>query len=467
MNAESKTTTRQERFKAVFEAAVAASKDGRLDEALEGFSKALVFSPRSLPAMRYLGDTLFKQERYDEALACFRRALDEKPDHVVSLLNLGLVLRKLWRFDEAAEALERAHALDPKDTRVLFHLALSLKDAGRLIEAEVRFRQTVAIKPDHYDAEVARAMCLLLDGRYEEGWEAYEVRWKLKVTPEPRYQDRQWDGRPVKGPIFLSSEQGFGDTIMFCRFARQVRERCDRVILESQSQLKKLLTGVEGIDDIVVQKETVPPFARHAYLLSLPRILKLTPQTIPAPVPYIHVDPEREAWAANMMKVLGPLVRVGVAWAGNPKYGRDRERSIEPHHILELLEARGIALLSLQKGAPVEQLASLGCQSLISNLDRQINDFVDTAAIVSQLDIVVTCDSSVAHLAGAMGKPVWVAIPYAPDWRWFLGREDTPWYPTMRLYRQSHPGDWDGVFRRIGKDLAVFADTVRARRGAT
>ena len=238
------------------------------------------------------------------------------------------------------------------------------------------------------------------------------------------------------------------------------------MILESQKQLRNLLTDVEGIDDIVVQKETVPPFARHAYLLSLPRLLDLTPETIPAPVPYIHATPERRAWAANMMKVLGPLVRVGITWAGNPKYGRDRERSIEPRHILELLEARGIALLSLQKGAPVEQLGELGCQSLISNLDRQINDFTDTAAIVSQLDIVVTCDSAVAHLAGAMGKPVWVAVPYAPDWRWFLGREDTPWYPTMRLFRQSHPGDWDGVFRRIGKDLAVFADNLRTQRAA-
>ena len=466
MSADSQSTPRQQKFKAAFEGAVEASKAGRFDEALEGFSKALTFSPRSLPAMRYLGDTLFKQERYDEALACFRRALDEKPDHVVSLLNLGLVLRKLWRFEEAAAALERAHALAPRDTRVLFHWALSLKDAGRLVEAERRFRETVAIKPDHYDAEIARAMCLLLDGRYEEGWAAYEVRWKLKVTPEPRFQDRQWDGRPVKGPILLSSEQGFGDTIMFCRFARLVRERCDRVILESQGQLKALMGQVEGIDDVVSAKEPLPPFARHAYLLSLPHLLNLTPQTIPAPVPYIGVDPEREAWAAGMMSVLGPLVRVGITWAGNPKYGRDRERSIEPHHILELLEARGIALLSLQKGAPVKQLGELGCQSLISNLDRQINDFTDTAAIVAQLDIVVTCDSAVAHLAGALGKPVWVALPYAPDWRWFLGREDTPWYPTMRLFRQTHPGDWDGVFRRIGRELAVFADALRAERQA-
>lgn len=456
---------RKKAFQETFDAAVAAQKDGRHDEAVEGFNRALGYAPRSLRTMRYLGDTLFKQERYAEALACFRRALDEKPDHVVSLLNLGLVLRKLWRFEEAADALERAHAVAPEDTRVLFHWALSLKDAGRLKEAERRFRQTVEIKPDHHDAEVARAMCMILDGRYREGWDAYEIRWSLKATPEPRFQDRQWDGGRVNGPILLSAEQGFGDTIMFARFARTVRERCTRVILESPRQLARLMASVEGIDDIVVQKETIPPFARHAYLLSLPRILGLEPETIPAPVPYIAVEEERREWAARMMQVLGPLVRVGIAWGGNPKYGRDRERSIPPEHVLELLNARGIALLSLQKGKQVDELGRLGCVALISNLDKKLNDFVDTAAIIGELDIVVTCDSSVAHLAGAMGKPVWVALPYAPDWRWFLGREDTPWYPTMRLFRQPAPGDWESVFRRMGRELAAFADDVRAARG--
>jgi len=464
MSADTTAQSRQEQFKAIFDAAVAANKDGRLDEALAGFNRALDFAPRSLATMRYLGDTLFKQERYTEALACFRRALDEKPDHVISLLNLGLVLRKLWRYEEAAAALEKAHLLAPNDTRVLFHWALSLKDAGRLKEAEEKFRDTVAIKPDHHDAEVARAMCMLLDGRYREGWDAYEVRWKLKVTPEPRFQDRQWDGRPINAPVLLSTEQGFGDTVMFCRFARVVRQRCARVIVETPRALARLMESVEGIDDIVVAGQTIPPFAGHAYLLSLPRILQLTPETIPAPVPYIGIEPEREVWAAKLLKVLGPLVRVGIAWAGNPKYGRDRERSIAPHHILELLNARGIALLSLQKGTPVSQLSSLGCASLISNLDRQITDFVDTAAIIAQLDIVITCDSAVAHLAGALGKPVWVALPYAPDWRWFLGRDDTPWYPSMRLFRQAAPGDWDGVFQAMGRELITFADTRRRER---
>ena len=464
MSAETAQAQRRAKFQELFDDAAAAVKDNRLGDAVSGFNKALSFAPRSLRVMRHLGDALFKQERYEEALACFRRALDEKPDHVVSLLNLGLVLRRLWRFDEAAAALERAHGVAPRDTRVLFHLALSLKDAGRLDEAMERFRQTVEIKPDHYDAAVAFAMCLMLAGNFRDGWTMYEVRWQLKITPTPRFTDRKWEGERVNAPVLLSCEQGFGDTVMFARYARIVRERCTKVILECPKQLARLMADVDGIDEVAVQGQALPPFARHAYLMSLPRVLGTTPETIPAPGPYLNVRKEKLDWAANMMKVLGPLVRVGVAWAGNPKYGRDRERSIAVTHVLELLEARGVALLSLQKGETAKQLAQLGCAAMVSDLDRFINDFTDTAAIVSQLDIVVTCDSVVAHVAGALGVPVWVALPYAPDWRWLLGRTDSPWYPSMRLFRQPEPGDWTSVYRTMGRELARFADEVRARR---
>jgi len=465
MSAERGPAARQRAYKEQFEAAQAALKDGRLDDAARGFNRALEIAPRSLNAMRHLGDTLFRQERHEEALACFRRVLDQRPDSAADLMNLGLVLRRLARHDEAAAAFDEAHAQAPGDSRILFNRALALRDAGRLEEADEAFGGTLEIEPEHHEAAVARAICLILRGRYEEGWPAYEARWCLKETPAQRFQERQWDGRPVNGPILLSTEQGLGDTIMFARFARTVRERATRVILESQAPLKELMRGVDGIDDVVTKGETIPPFARHAYLMSLPRILKLTPETIPAPVPYIPVDGERAAQAEAWLAALGPLLRVGFAWAGNPKHGRDRERSFPPRMGLELLAARGIALLSLQKGPAARQLAELGCGALISDLERRLVDFTDTAAIVSRLDLVVTCDSALAHLAGALGKPVWTALPFAPDWRWFLEREDTPWYPSMRLFRQPRPGDWESVFRRMGAELGRFAEARRSGTG--
>lgn len=443
--------------------AQAAAREGRLADAVRGYDGALAIAPRSLPAMRGLGEALFRQERYDEALACFRRVLDERPDRAADLMNAALTLRRLWRHDEAAAAFEQAHGLSPGDSRVLFHWGLALRDAGRPDEAAAIFGRAIDANPQHTEAAVARAISLILAGRYEEGWTAYESRWDLKETPSPRFRDRQWDGRPVRGPILLSTEQGLGDTIMFARLARIVRARSTRVILECQGPLKSLMAGVEGIDDVVTQGEAIPPFARHAYLMSLPRILKLTPGTIPAPVPYIPVDAARAERAEAALSPLGPLLRVGIAWAGNPKHGRDRERSIPPGMFLELLAARGVALLSLQKGPQARQLRELGCGALISNLEGRLADFPDTAALVSRLDLVVACDSALAHLAGALGKAVWTALPHAPDWRWFLDREDTPWYPTMRLFRQPQPGDWASVFRRMASELARFADERRTR----
>ena len=291
-------------------------------------------------------------------------------------------------------------------------------------------------------------------GRFEQGWPGYEWRWKCKEFGSlPPFQPPLWDGSSLDGrTILVHAEQGLGDTLQFIRYVPSLHQRGGRVILMCQPPLVRLLTRSPGIERLLAHGDPVPEFDVHTPLLSLPRLLGTTLESVPADVPYLEAEPQLvEAWRHRLGSY--PGFKVGIVWQGNPKFRLDRLRSIPLAQFAPLARVPGVHLFSLQKGPGAEQLAAVTDRFPVTDLGRRLDDFMDTAAVLKNLDLVISVDTAIAHLAGALGIPVWVALPFAPDWRWLMGREDSPWYPTMRLFRQTRPGQWEDVFHHIAEAL--------------
>lgn len=293
----------------------------------------------------------------------------------------------------------------------------------------------------------------MLAGRFQEGWAEFEWRWQRPGEQEANPTRPVWNGEALDGrTIVLSSEQGLGDTIQFVRYAQLVKQRGGTVVVESQPPLTRLLTTCPGVDQVVARWQPLPHYDLVAPLLSLPRIFNTSLESIPAEVPYLSAGTDETAkWQSRLSQEAA--LRVGIAWRGSPLNAWDADRSIPLDAFSDLATTAGVQLHSIQFAPGGEELAASPLRDRIVNLTDQLGDFYHTAAIVRNLDLVITCDSAPAHLAGALGVPVWVAVTFAPDWRWMLGRQDTPWYPTMRLFRQTRPGDWAGVFSRIRESL--------------
>jgi hypothetical protein len=329
------------------------------------------------------------------------------------------------------------------------------------------YEQALRIEPDYVPARWNRALASLLLGNFEQGWVEYEWRWKRKQQPQRSFRQALWDGRELSGrTILLHAEQGLGDTLQFIRYAPLVKERGGRVIVECQPSLLELLGSCRGIDVLEAQGSALPEFDVQAPLLSLPRILGTSLATIPANVPYVVADAELVGRCRQELEAV-PGFRIGIAWQGSTMHKRDRQRSLPLGRFEPLARLPGVRLLSLQVGAGADQLRDLGDRFPIADLGGRFDPWSlrDAAAVISVLDLVISVDSAMAHLAGALGVPIWLLLPFASDWRWLLEREDSPWYPTMRLFRQSEPGDWDGVFDRVtnalAKQLASTADGKR------
>ncbi len=301
----------------------------------------------------------------------------------------------------------------------------------------------------------------------QPGWPEYEWRWRRQDASPPALTQPLWDGSSLQGKsILLYPEQGLGDTLQFIRYAPLVKQTGATVIVQCQPPLLRLLATCAGIDRLLPEGADLPPFDVQAPLLSLPRILRTTLASIPANIPYLSADPDlRARWRQSLSGVAD--FKVGIAWQGNPGHKRDRQRSVPLAAFAPLAEAPGVRLVSLQKGPGHEQLTELAERLRVLDLTDELEDFADTAALLSNLDLVITVDTAVAHLAGAMGIPVWVALPIVPDWRWLLERQDSPWYPTMRLFRQTAWGDWAGVFERLtgalGQKIAATPDMGKVR----
>jgi len=307
------------------------------------------------------------------------------------------------------------------------------------------------------------SLALLLTGNFREGWREYEWRWETKylISSRRTFPQRLWDGSDIKGlTILLHAEQGFGDTIQFIRYAPLVARRGAKIIFECPKELISLLRSVEGIEEVIVRGETLPEFNLHCPLLSLPLAFDTTLETIPAMIPYITNDPTyTEKWK-NKIDWADSRFRIGLAWAGNPGFKQNRYRNCELENFLPLTQLPRVIFYSLQKGEEAKEAKHPPGGMKIIDLTEDIHDFSDTAAFIENIDLVISIDTAVTHLAGAMGRPVWTLLPFSPEWRWMLNREDSPWYPTMRLFRQSSHGDWESVISLVEKNLSELLENM-------
>jgi tetratricopeptide (TPR) repeat protein len=422
----------------------------RQAEAVASFERALQLDPNDVDTINNLGGTLFALERYEEAFAAAERVLVLDPDRAEAFNLRGNVLQETGRLEEALASYDRAVAVKPDYAQVFCNRGNALQALNRHREAIESYDRAVALREDYADAHWNGALARLCIGDLPGGFAKFEWRWRTG-DGVPKYRQPLWlgaDELPGK-TILLYAEQGVGDCLQFARYAPLVAERGARVLLAVHRELKALLASVAS--DVFAENEALPPFDLRCPLLSLPLAFRTTLATIPARIPYVCADAERAArWQARL-PASGSL-RVGLAWSGNPAHTNDRRRSIAFDELALLWAVPGVQLVSLQEQVRSSDAEALRRSPLI-DLTAELKNFADTAAAVANLDLIITVDTAVAHLAGAMGKPTWVLLPFSPDWRWLLDRDDSPWYPTARLFRQPRIGDWGGVITRVAEEL--------------
>jgi tetratricopeptide (TPR) repeat protein len=452
---------RPDHFEALHRLGEALAYLDKFDEALACFRAAVRVVPASPSAQNGVGIALSALGRDAEAVVHFRRALEIHPFYVEARRNLGRALRRSGSYEEAAAHLARAVDLKPDFAEAHNERGLALSGLRRYEEALACYERTLALVPGHFNARVNRAMTRLMLGDYARGWAEFEWRHRNPELPRKEYPRPPWCGEPLQGrTILLTAEQGVGDVFQFLRFVPDVRARgAAEVVVLASDDLADILKTCPGVDRTIARvPSTDPGFDVHVPLASLPGLLGTTVQTIPAPIPYLAADPVRvERWRGRLAEY--PGFRVGVAWQGNAKNPMDPDRSF-PLALLEpLARVPGVRLVSLQKGFGSEQVAALGDRFSVvdfgDDLDPGLSAFLDTAAIMMCLDLVVSADTSTVHLAGALGVPTWLPLSTAADWRWLDGRDDSPWYPSVRLFRQDRPRAWDPVFDRMAAALAA------------
>jgi len=474
----------------------------RYAEAIENYRQAVTLKPDLAQAYYNMGDALRSNKQPEEAIEAFRKAVTIKPGYAIAHNNLAMILNDIGRSAEAIENYRKAIQSRPDYAQAHNNLGIALKNQGRLDEAIASYAEAVRLKsdypeayynmgialhargdhdralecwqraielaPDYAQAHWNRSLVLLLEGRYDEGWREYEWRRRtnLLAFAYPHKLDKpRWDGKPFAGKkLLVHYEQGLGDNLQFVRYLPMVKQLGGTVIFETLKPLGSLLRNFDGIDELIEASPDSPPdveFDVYTSLMDLPGIFGTTVDNIPAEVPYLHADPARvECWRGRLS---GAGLKVGLVWSGRPMGTNEvlslQHRSCRLEHFLALADIPDVSLYGLQKGPAAEQAAQLSKQIVARNYGEQFEDFGDTAAAIENLDLVISIDTSVAHLAGAMGKPVWVLLKSDADWRWLLDRDDCPWYPTMRLFRQNKPYDWTEVLGRVADELRKGVDT--------
>jgi tetratricopeptide (TPR) repeat protein len=460
----------------------------RLEEAVASFRHSIAANPASPEAHYNLANTLRELKRFDEAEAGLREALRLRPKYVKAMVNLGNLLRDRQRMAEAVETLRAAVAADPAHANAHLNLGTALRDAGQHAEAVVSLRraleldpasaeahnnlgtalqaqadfraaaacyeEALRLDPELPDGHFSRATWRLRHGDIAGGFAEYEWRWKCKSYSTRKFSEPRWDGSPLAGrTILLHAEQGLGDTLQFVRYAAPVKAHGGTVIVETQAALIPILKSTPGIDRLVASGTAPPRFDVHCPLLSLPGVLNLSLGTL-WQGPYLFAEANLvENWRQRLADYAG--FRVGICWQGNREHLFDAQRSFSLACFAPLAQIEGVRLISLQKGLGSEQIASSVFQvvDLDAELDASAGAFVDTAAVMKNLDLVITTDTAVAHVAGALGVPVWVALSAHCDWRWLMDRADSPWYPSMRLFRQTKLDQWGDVFESMAARL--------------
>ena len=435
---------------------------GRYEEALAAGAAAIAKAPDWPMAYSNLAAPLRAVGRFDDAVNVCFKALQLKPDYAEAYVNLGAALFETGQFDNAIAASNIALQCQPDDVPALCNRGVSLYGLGRIEESIADLRRALAREPANPEPAFNLALTLLKSGTaMREGFTLYERRLERADTARRTLARPRWQGEAIAGrTIFLHAEQGLGDTLQFVRYAPLVAARGARVVLEVQAPLKRLCATMPGIAQVIAAGEDLPDFDLHCPLLSLPFVLGTDLATIPAAIPYLHPDPALVShWASRLPS--GPELRVGLVWAGDsrpdqPKcFQIDRRRSIALVALAPLGAAPGVAFVSLQKGPPAAQLITP--PFAIANPMPEVTDFADTAALITGLDLVISVDTSVVHLAGALGKPVWMLSRFDGCWRWLQDRRDSPWYPKLRLYRQPSQGDWTPAITALAADLAALA----------
>lgn len=413
---------------------------------------ALGLPPTDFVARNTLGSVLYELGDLDAARALFQGVLAENPRYGDALNNLGNVLAREGQPRAALEFYERALAEAPDNPDYLANLGGVRQALGDVAGAMDCFDRALAVDPAHADARWNRGIARLLAGDLKGGFADYEARWGLPEFAARPFAAPRWSGEDLTGlSILLHSEQGYGDTIQMVRFARTLKKRGARVLLETHAPLARLMRESHLFDDVAVHGESLPPFDVHLPVMSLPALCGLQSiGDIPAEVPYLR-PPDGLAIALPPRRFAER--RIGLVWAGRPTHKNDRNRSIAPALFAPLASVPNLRLFSLLVGARAEDLAAIPG---IVDLAPQLSDFAATAAVIAELDLVICVDTAVAHLAGALGAPCWVLLSFAPDWRWFLERAESPWYPSLRLFRQTRLGDWGEVVRRVAAALAAY-----------
>jgi len=431
---------------------------GRNADALGEFRKILARAPRHGEARLNCGIACAALGRLDEAVAEFDAALALIPGHPAVHYNRALALQALGRYAEAVQAHDRALGAAPQHAGAWLHRGRALAALKHIDEALASYGKAGALRKDDPDVDFSEALALLTRGDYRGGFAKYEARWRRSGMPAlPSRGKPLWLGEyPLAGKtVLLHAEQGFGDTIQFARYVpRLAASGPKKIVLEVQSQLTALMARLDGGASVIARGEAPPPFDLHCPLGSLPLAMGTDVADVPVPIPYLSAD---DSTLAKWSPRIGPLEppRVALAWSGNASHDNDRNRSI-PFARLAPLLALPARFISVQRDLRSDDAERLAAEPRVAHLGGDLENFTDTAAVVALCDLVIAADTAVAHLAGAMGRPLWVLIPFVPDWRWTLNGETSPWYPAARLFRQSVLGDWDAVIARVAEELARF-----------
>jgi Tfp pilus assembly protein PilF len=426
---------------------------GRLEEAERLLTYILSAAPETAAALHLKGILLFRMNRHQAAAELLERAVQLAPDRVEFRRHLCPMYERVGRYEDALRTGQHVLELNRYDVQTLHNMALVYYRQLQLDDSIACARRAAALDPTAPGPHLHLAEALLLKGEFAGGWQEYAWRYRVAgaAPPLPPSSSPQWDGSPLSdGKLLLIADQGFGDVIQFARYMPWVRERCRDVVLAAEPLLHPVLQQVASATPLIDRWDRCPPFAAYCPLSGLPRLHGTTPETIPATVPYLRPNRARtERWGMRMQDLIQRNVRrIGIVWAGRPTHNNDSNRSATLAAFAPLAGLEGIALISLQKGPGLAEIGDYFGRAPLLNLGAEIGDFEDTMAIIEELDLIITVDTAVAHLAGAMAKAVWVMLPRAPDWRWLLDRTDSPWYPTARLFRQSRAGDWSGPIRQ-------------------
>ena len=429
--------------------AVVVRAQHRFDEAVEIYQSALALAPDHPKVHGNLGNVLVEMGRSAEAEHHLRRAVDLNASNPSSRCNLAIYLTREERAEEAISYFEDVISSAPNFVDAWTNLGVARLALGYTAAAEKCYRRAIELSPENAEAHYNLAWALLLTGQWAEGWQEFEWRWKLDhfSSHQRTFKQPVWDGAALPGgTLLLHAEQGLGDAIQFARYVALAKQRCTHVIVECHPPLAPLFQSLVGADTVIVAGDLLPPFDAHAPFMSLTRIFGTTTDSIPGQSAYISPPsdiPARLRLPDNYRR------RIGLVWAGSPDNKIDRRRTIPAEMFATLVSTVDADFVSMQVGPRADEIADLPASKLIFACDREVHDFADTAAVIAQLDLVLGVDTAVLHLAGSMGKPAWMLIPFMPDYRWLLGREDTPWYPSLRLFRQSMPADWAEPLDRV------------------